>query len=462
MPGIAGSATAPRGTEAPMSALPTRRGCPGARAALAVAAAWLLASVAARADEWSVTPRLTASVEHDDNKTLRRTDPISATGVVVDVGAALGWQTDTTNVVLTPRLRSGRYDKERDLLNDDNLYLDLASSASTERARYGLNGNLTLDSVDSSETIAEEEGLTRIRRTVSIDRDRRVLAPSWSYNLTERDTASLSATLSWVNYDQGDGTRSGYVDYKYHVLNASLGHAFTERDTLSGILYFSRYSRDVLNSVTESIGLQVGYEHAFTETLKGSVAAGGVRSEFSSDAGEVPAGSIVRTVTLADGRTVQVPITPSGQLLALAAEADSTEYGQLINASLSQKLELDEWSLSLSRTLNPTGDGVLVSRDELRGNYRRKLSERLVGNVSALAYQDSAPSRAGQAIRPDRDYVRVEVGLAYRLSPYWTVRGLYRYRTETYDLVAGGEDTADSNAVWLSLAWQGEKQATSR
>jgi hypothetical protein len=427
-----------------------------------VAAAWLLASVAARADEWSVTPRLTASLEHDDNKTLRLNDPISATGVVVDAGAALGWQTATSSVVLTPRIRSGRYDKERELLNDDDLFLNLTSSSRSERARYGLNGNLTLDSVDSSETIAEEEGLARVQRFVNVDRERRVLSPSWSYNLTERDTASLSATLSWVNYDQGDATQRDYVDYRYHVLNASLGHAFTERDTVSGILYFSRYARDVLDSVTDSIGLQVGYEHAFSETLKGSVAVGGVRSEFSSDAGEAPAGSIIRTVTLADGRTVQVALTPSGQLLALVEEADSTEYGQLINASLSQKLELDEWSLSLSRTLSPTGDGVLVSRDELRGNYSRQLTERLVGNIAAVAFQDSAPSRAGQAVRPDRDYRRLELSLSYKLSPYWTVRGLYRYRMQQYDLVTDANDTAESNAFMLSLAWQGEKQATSR
>jgi len=401
------------------------------RLTLGGAVAGVLAVGTVQADEWSATPRVSAGVEHDSNKTLVIRDPISASGVIVDAAVALGWATETSNLVLTPRVRWGRYNEEPDLLDHTDFYLDLASSGSTERARYGLNGNLTLDSVDTSQTIAEEEGLRRLRRE-NVDRNRRNLAPSWSYILTERDTASLSGSFTWVDYDESDLLQGGYVDYRYHVLNASLAHAFTERDTVSLIGYYSRYSRDLFDAVTDSVGMQVGYEHQFSETLKGSVAAGAVRSDFSSDADD------------------------------LLDSGDDTEYGQLINASLSQRLERDQWTLSAGRTLSPTGDGVLVRRDEVRGDYWRQLTERLTGHIGGLLYHDESPTKAGGILRPDRTYGRVELGLAYQLSPYWTLRGQYRYRFEEYDLLGGGDDRADSDSFLISIAWQGEKYATAR
>jgi hypothetical protein len=403
---------------------------------------------AALAAEWSVTPRLGVRMEYDDNRRLSLdcparsteeecTPPTGTFGTVVDAAAQLAWATQVSTVSVTPRLRASRYQEDPDLLDSDDQYLDLIASTRSERARYGLDGNMSLETVQTSETIADQEGVSLRRRNVQIPRDQWRLRPSWSYTLSERNVLSLDANLTWVDYgsEGRTGAAGGYVDYNFYVANASLAHALTERDTISGFAYFSRYERDVLDSVTDSVGFQVGYELALTETLKGSVAVGLVRSDFSSDSQRIEVA----------GRELVIP------------GLETTEDGQLINASLTQTLERGSWSVTASRTLSPTGEGVLVTRDELRGNLTHGLSQRLEGRLGVLAFADS--SVGGQGQRSDRDYARVELGLRYRLTPYWSVTGQYNYRYEKYDT---NPDAADSNALWLTVNWQGNKWATSR
>lgn len=405
--------------------------------------AWVAGPVSA--DEWSITPRLDARLQYDDNYRLVVSDPVSTVGTIVDLAADLAWRTEVSRASISPRVRVNRFDQQQDLLNTDDLYLDLAAETSTERARYGLRGGIESATVLTSETIQDQEGLSLGRREVQADRDAWRLRPSWSYVLTERDRLSLDADLSAVDYESVPG--GGYVDYRFAVANAALGHALTERDTVSGIVYLSRYDRDVLDSVTDSIGFQVGYERELTETLTGYAAFGMVRSEFTSDP--------LRFFVIGPGG---VPLVgPDGRPVVIEVSNDSTDWGQLINLRLKQRLYEGEWSLEATRNLSPTGDGVLVTRDEVRADYTHRWTERLSGRLGVFAFKDESSTSRVQVA--DRDYARLELGVSYRLTPYWTVSGRYAYRYEKYDTV---DDPADSNAVWVTLAWQGDRWAASR
>ncbi|MCU0934882.1 MAG: autotransporter outer membrane beta-barrel domain-containing protein [Gammaproteobacteria bacterium] len=402
-----------------------------------------LAATSAHADEWWAAPRVSLVGLYDSNPRLVTSGHDGAFGARLNLAADLGWATETTSVTFTPRLRSDRYTNEQDLLNSDDQYFDLTASTETERAKVGVDGKLSYTTVVSNEDVVEDIGPAQQRIREQVSRDSRTLRPHGSYRLTERDTLQADANLTDVNYGG-----QGYVDYTFYVSNLSWAHALSPRDTVSLLGYASRFERDLPRQflgvaavndpkgTTDNVGLQVGYQRALTETLTGNVAAGAVRSEFKPDPLRFAGG----------GR--------------LDLFEDATNYGTLINVGLSQRLEQTEWEVSASRSLQPTGDGVLVRRDELKVDVSQDFGPLTTGRLAVLAFhdqRDQEQARAGN--RADRRYARVETGLSYRLARHWTLSGEYRYRYQKYQ---EAEDSAESNGLWVTLSYAGDRWSVSR
>ncbi len=433
-----------------------RRSSPGARpalrwgCALAVALAVLLPAVAS-ADEWSARPRVSSRLVYDDNPRLWRDHTNDALGVVTEAAVDLGWSDGASQLSFTPRLRHNEYGSDHPELDSLDQYYTLSGATSTERAKFGLSASASFATVLSTEDVVEETG-GRERRDRKVDRDSLTISPSFSYVLSERNTLGVDVTASDVDY-QGPG----YHDYQFYTANLSLGHALSERDTVSAILYLSRYDRTMLESgttlripfgsgslavpvrgdvdaTTDSIGAQAGYERSLTETLKGRIAAGVVRSELSADKARL-----------------------AGGLGSVELVEDSTDWGQLVNLSLSEKLERMTWDLAASRTLSPTGDGVLVRRDEVSGGLTRELAPRTSGRLRLIGFREEGLKSSVDY--SDRKYARLEAGISYRLTPFWTLSGQYQFRHEKYEYA---DDAATSNAFWLSIGYQGDKWAVSR
>jgi hypothetical protein len=393
------------------------------------------------AEEWSVTPRASAALVYDSNPRMFL-EGEDNTGVVTDLAADFAWRTEVSSLTFTPRLRVNRYERDRDAMDSDDQYYTLGASTATERGKYGVDASLSYATALTTEDIVAETGV--LRRDARTSRDSWALSPRFSYILTERNTLSGDFTLSAVDYDGG-----GYRDYQFYLANLALGHALSPRDTVSGILYLSQYDRLLredgdpfgpgvfvagdVEAASRSIGLQVGYERKLTETVTGTVAVGAVRTDFEADAVRLSTG----------GGADLFP--------------DSTDYGQLLTAKLTQRLERGEWDLGLTRNLTPTGDGVLVRRDEAKAGYRRELGPRSTARAALVVFQEE--SVGGQVNVANRDYALVEGGVSYRLTPYLVLSGKYVYRYEKYE---SADDAATANAVWLTLAYEGDKHAISR
>ncbi len=394
----------------------------------------------APADEWSAKPRVSSRVIYDDNPRLFTDNQDDALGVITDAAVDLGWSDGASQIAFTPRLRHNEYDSDHPELDSLDQYYTLSGSTSTDRAKYGLNASASFATVLTTEDVVEETG-RRQQRDRQVDRDSLSITPSFSYILSERNTLSVDFTASDVNYKG-----PGYRDYQFYTSNVSLGHALSERDTVSAIAYLSRYDRTLLDSgdlggllrskvdgTTDSIGAQAGYERAITETMKGRVAAGLVRSEFSADKAKLVGGGSVELFE------------------------DSTDWGQLLNFSLNEKLDRYGWEVAASRALTPTGDGVLVRHDELSGGLSRELGPLTSGRLRLVAFQEKGLKSTADFA--DRKYARFEAGLSYRLTPFWTLSGSYQYRYEKYN---DADDSATSNAFWVSIGYQGDKWAVSR
>ncbi len=432
-----------------------RRSIPAARPALALACALAvplsaLLPVSAPADEWSAKPRVSSRLVYDDNPRLLQDEQNDALGIITEAAVDLGWSDGRSQWAFTPRLRHNEYDRDHPELDSLDQYYTLSGSTATERARYGLNANASFATVLTTEDVVAESG-RRQQLDRKVDRDSLSITPSFSYILSERNTLSVDFTASDVNY-----RGPGYRDYQFYTSNLSLGHALSERDTISAITYLSRYDRTLLDSgtlvpvavgpvvvgvplskdtkgTTDSIGLQAGYERSLTETMKGRVAAGVVRSELNADKAKLAGGGSIELFE------------------------DSTDWGQLLNFSLNEKLERFGWEVAASRALTPTGDGVLVRHDELSGGLSRELGPLTSGRLRLVAFKEKGLKTTSDFA--DRDYARFEAGLSYRLTPFWTLSGSYQYRYEKYD---NADDSATSNAFWVSIGYQGDKWSVSR
>lgn len=418
--------------------------------ALAVALAVLLPAVSS-ADEWSARPRVSLRLVYDDNPRLWRNHTNDALGVITEAAVDLGWSDGVSQLSFTPRLRYNEYGSDHPELDSLDQYYTLSGVTRTERAKFGVTASASFATVLSTEDVVEETG-GRDRRDRKVDRDSLTISPSFSYVLSERNTLGVDFSASDVDY-QG----RGYHDYQFYTANLSLGHALSERDTVSAIIYLSRYDRTMLESgtilripfwggllavpvrgdvdaTTDSIGVQAGYERSLTETLKGRVAAGVVRSELSADKARL-----------------------AGGLGSVELVEDNTDWGQLINLSLSEKLERMTWDFAASRSLSPTSDGVLVRRDEVSGGLTRELAPRASGRLRLMGFREEGLKSSGDY--SDRKYARLEAGISYRLTPFWTLSGWYQFRREKYEYA---DAAATSNAFWITIGYQGDKWAVSR
>jgi hypothetical protein len=106
--------------------------------------------------------------------------------------------------------------------------------------------------------------------------------------------------------------------------------------------------------------------------------------------------------------------------------------------------------MSLGRALAPSGDGSRAIRDELRAQFDRDLSQRLVWHGIARAMTQKT---LGDLV-PDnkRDSVRVESSLDWRASRTWTVSlgAAYTWQDREAD-----PSSADSTSLFVSVGYRG-------
>lgn len=371
------------------------------RAAVVLAASvWSLGATAA---QWSVDPSVVMRADRVYNPYLEQNDPISLYAGRLSVQAPLHIEEETRSLVITPRLSGRRYDREKSL-NGDETSLGLATLAESENAVWRLDGNVERASTVTSEW--DDTGFVGARKW----RIARALSPSVQWVATSGISLSLSGNHSEVRYS--DSANTPLVGYDNTLVNASISREFNERVSGGFSLYMSRVEVPLGDNTSDDLGAQLNATREWNEVWYTRVQLGGHRTHSQVGA----------TGEWRRGATSEASLTRNG------------EYGKL--------------DFSWSRSVSPSGVGVLVRRDLWTYVQSHELSERVGTSVSLRLQHDESLASANTAA--NRRAARVEWRLNVTLTPEWNATLGIDFARQRYD---GQHDDAETAALLIQLGY---------
>lgn len=386
----------------------------------------LAGALGAQGAEFAVTPKLLWNNEFNTNRLLRAADTPDVLGAQLELGALLEAANERSRLDLTPRLRRGQYDEDIGL-NTTDYFLDLGAEHDfSERWQARLDGRFSRDSTLTSE--AEDEGLVfrSARRTET------ALMPSLTHRFDARNRFELTGNRSDVAYGEG---AAGFSDYRFQSLGGAWTHAFGERDEVSLSAFHSRFDSFDTDNTSRNVGLQTGWQRLWSDRLSASVGVGVIWSELEF-------------VTL---------FQPAPGLPLARAPDERSEQGLLADFSLNRRWERTSARLGYSHRISPTGRGAQTTVDELVANAEHRLLERLTGRIDLRWLREDFGDTGEQVF--DRDRLRGEVSVNWRLSQFWSLSGGYAYTREERAFASG---EADAHRVMLGIRYGGERRAVSR
>ena len=376
------------------------------------------------AAEYSLKPHVSLQTLFNDNIRVTTRPHDSVLGAILDAKADIGMADPRGSLSFTPRMRKSNY-TSKDKLDSVNWFMDLnASYALSERHQLGLSANYDIESTLTSELL--DTGLTQTTK----DRTTRSINPNYTYIYSDRDSIQLGYGYTKVQY--ADGLASGLVDYTYRIASANGMHQINDTDSIALLLYTTEFETPQTRSRTRSYAAQITYSRQFSETLNGSAAFGLIHSRFKFLQFTPPFGPFV------------------------TVEASAT--GKLFQFNLEKDWETSKLKASLTRNVSPSGRGSQSTTDELMLKGSHSLSETLSGRIE-LRYSERKAE--GDAINPalDSTLTSASANLRWRFSPYWSLVGGYRYYRTKFTTATSA---ADSNALMLTLRYDGDKYALSR
>lgn len=395
---------------------------------LAAAGLVMLLPRPAAAQQWLFTPQIEIGAHHVDNPRLAEQEETDAiTGGLVDAGLAMRRNTQTSSVLLRPRVAINRYADAADE-DSEGYFLDFNAQTETERSNWDIRANYRQQQVFRGETTPAgfEEG--DIEDGVGLDddvqtgtgrtferrqRDLWRINPGVSFELTEVTSLRMDLSYLDVQYDQeqvGEAT-----DYNNSRVEAGIAHELTPHSEISGILFGERYDAVNIDRQTDSIGARARYSQSVSEVSMFFIDIGVQESESES------------------------PVNPA---------LDRSKTAFLWNLGLDRQLEITRWRVELGRRVTPSGSGSLVERDMVRAVMNHQFKPRWFLELAAVALQTS---RVTEDIPGnERDYLQGRATLAWQWTPSWTVEGGYSLTHQDFADIPGD---AQEHEIRLSFVY---------
>lgn len=393
-----------------------------------LAAAGLLAGVtpdvASAADTYFV-PGASARFEHDSNRNLTPDGQPSenVTGYRATAEALIGSRTPRSDTQLRPQISISRYPDTKEF-NQTEAQVDLRSNYRSQRSTLGLIArysrtseynaefaDIAFDDFDPTAPVVGGDG-----RVIASERRTRIdVRPSFLYQLTPRTGIGLDVLAQDVSYD-ADGPTS-QVDHRNYDFDLHVTRLLTPKTTMLLGVFVSRYETDDDLNQTDGYGLSAALRQRWSETFTGDVA-------FRIEDSDIEYRGLV------------------------PQKENRTTWS--LQGGLAWRGQVTRVRMSLGRALTPSGDGSRAIRDELRAQFDRDLSQRLVWHGIARAMTQKS---LGDLV-PDnkRDSVRVESSLDWRASRTWTVSlgAAYTWQDREAD-----PSSADNTSFFVTVGYRG-------
>jgi hypothetical protein len=384
------------------------------------------------ATDYEFDPRVELAGGYDDNANLAVTsaDRIRSGDALADARVDLIARESNWQWRLTPEVRGTWFPSYSDLdSNGEFLYLN--------GQRTGPRYTLNLDGYGASQTLlpsylptaslgtglgTSEPGTTlvtpaRIRENLGY------LSPSYTLEMTERESLALSATYTDATFNQE--FQGSYVDYQNITGSAGL----VLRATPTGSLTVRALAQDFrpdfgsTTGTTDTYGGEVQWEGKWSPTKQYYLRAGAARTDFSAVPGET-------------------------------SSSNSTNWTG--GAGTQWTYSVTEIFLDAIRSVSPTAQGYAVNQDLLRLRLAQRFTPRLAGFVGVRAiYQDPLPGTVAPNAH-SQHYNFATAGFEWRVERQFSLIGDYDFTDYRY---AGATSTGRANAVRLSIVYEPHRPA---
>ncbi len=398
---------------------------------------------------WEENPRYIANSQKSSAEEAQPGITDDATGTFIETGLSGGYLTPANEIRLSPRIRKTDFLKSNKDLNSDNWSINLSATHTDQRGLIGLSASYDDTSVRTNEfESATPEDVNAPPDTTGgsgrfIDdatQTSKSVRPFVTYNLSTRNSITLSLSASDVEYDQSfltdlpelEQPLTGYVDYTYQQGALEFNHYLNDKNFFQVSLNSSNYSTqqpgDSLNNSSESFGISAAYNLAISPTLSANANVG--LSHSSSEA------TGLRFDPLLEGTP-----TPCPANARCTASDDAQNF--VGDIGLRMRGELTTLNFNVTRSLAPRSNGGEVVQDQARIFVDRTITERLSINAGTIYSEESAltnfNSEIGTVIasRQDRTYFTVDTTVTWRLTPTLSTYGKYSYQSNDESPVTG-------------------------
>lgn len=397
------------------------------------------------AAEWWLTPSVRLGEEYNDNIILTTVSYPTVYGTLFSPRLDLGVQSDIWQVSSGAEVVRKNYSYINGLDRDDEFYT-FSSQYKTERATWHLDGNLSHESVLADKTPDSDTGLSSLKR----ERKTSGVAPSWTWMMTERTQLQLGYQLSSVSYV--DGLSVGFYDYTSRAVSASISNQLSLQDQVFATLSYSNFDVPISSFESKTTSIQGGMTHAFSDSLRTTLLAG-IR-ETASDGIVRQCIKTEEYFIFFDGK-LYGPYTRCRQFTDVTVS--QRDFGSLFSAKLEKQFEITRLSISLSRSLVPSGSGTPVQTETLDLLLNRPFTPMLTGILSVNAYD--VRSNTANIADTNRTLYQAEPKLRWQWTEEWLIDMSLRY---SHLKRSNDPTTATGSAVFLTLRYQGPRMSISR
>lgn len=377
---------------------------------LVILLAIVLMLPAVQAAEWSLTATLNPSVKYDDNIFMSEDDPTSSVKYAVSPTAIIQREQANSNASLSFGYVLNRYKTLRNL-NTDDPFIRFNSGYQTERSNWGLSASFKESS--SRSTAAEDTGDFTTESTATTE----TLSPSFSYQVTERDSISIGSRFSQKTFSTTDFSDS------------------------------------------ESLSLTTGWQHQFTERFNGGLNVSVTESESKGLTSSTENTNYNLSTSLnyelseiwRIGGNIGVRRLESKQKNSLGISSNNNGSGLSFDLNATRQTEKDTLSISTTRSVSASSSGGVNETSRLSLSWSRDLSETITSSM-AVSYQ--LTTSATDNSDDKRENIKFSPAIQWRMAPNLGLNFAYNFRQQKQS--DGGSD-ASSNALMITLNydWDG-------
>lgn len=361
-----------------------------------------------QAAEWTITGTANPSMQYDDNVFMDEDEQDSfhfSASPTVEFGHAL--ETSETSVSLGYKI--DRYMSLSEL-DEENPFIRAQTQHQAERSTWGLAASYVEDSTRTD--AANDTGDFTTQSIVTT----KSIAPSYSYQLTERDSLSFNGSYSERNYSTAD-----YDDNETKSLTTAWQHQYTERLSGGVSASIANYKSEGPTSSSENDNYNLSLTGNYQWTEKWSI----------------------------NGRA-GVRHLKSEQIDSFGNKEKNTNTGSSFVFSASRQGEIDRFSLGANRTLSPSSSGEVDEQLGINTSWSRDLSETITASVSASYQETTSALDEGDE---KRENIKFSPSLRWQIERNVGLNFSYNYRQQK----ESDQDDVDSNALMLTVIydWDG-------